>query len=147
MGLNNYIIAFISTFTLTWLLVPLNIKFSNRISLIDFPHERGIHKRNIPIAGGGYFRLFPIWFTKWAWKRFHRGHSAPFIFYLHPWEIDPEQPKVKGISLKSRFRHYLNLNKTEDRLKVLLREVRFRPFRYLTDEQWLPTSDEKLGFK
>jgi len=78
----------------------------------------------LPIAGGGYFRLFPYWFTKLAFNKIHNTENRPFIFYLHPWEIDPEQPKVKS-SLFSRFRHYNNLHKCETRLKSLLSDFEF----------------------
>lgn len=83
--------------------------------------------RNIPIAGGGYFRFFPYAFTRWGLRRINRLETRPFIFYLHPWELDPEQPRMTGAPLKSRFRHYLNLNRTEERFRRLLGEFRFSP--------------------
>ena len=83
---------------------------------------------NIPIVGGGYFRFFPLWFTLWAVRRVPLNDNAPLIFYIHPWEIDPVQPKVHGISLISRFRHYSNIKKTEGRLKKLLRVIPFSSF-------------------
>jgi polysaccharide deacetylase family protein (PEP-CTERM system associated) len=76
--------------------------------------------KNIPAGGGGFFRLFPYAFSKWNIARVNRDDEQPTIFYFHPWEIDPDQPRQKGISLKSRFRHYLNLNKMQPRLKRLL---------------------------
>jgi len=84
---------------------------------------------NLPIAGGGYFRLFPYWFTRMALHRINRKERQPFIFYLHPWEIDPQQPRIKGAGAKSRFRHYLNLGKTKKRLERLLLDFSFRPIR------------------
>lgn len=81
--------------------------------------------KNIPIAGGGYFRFFPYAFTKWGLKRINRIEKRPFVFYLHPWEFDPDQPRIKGIRMKSCFRHYLNLDKTEYRFKQLLSDFQF----------------------
>jgi len=77
----------------------------------------------IPVSGGGYFRILPFWLTRWGLKSINR-EERPFIFYLHPWEIDPEQPRV-STSWLSRYRHYTNLDKSEHRLHVLLREFRF----------------------
>ena len=79
-----------------------------------------IMKKNIPISGGGYFRLYPYRLTRWAINRMLAGEKIPYIFYLHPWEIDPEQPTMPGISLKTRFRHYINLSLTERKLTKLL---------------------------
>jgi len=78
----------------------------------------------LPVSGGGYFRLLPYWLTRWGLNSINRREARPFIFYLHPWEIDPEQPRVSAGWL-SRFRHYTNLDKSEDRLQALLREFRF----------------------
>lgn len=84
-----------------------------------------IGAKNIPAGGGGFFRFFPYAFSKWNIKRVNENDRQAAIFYFHPWEIDPEQPRQKGISLKSRFRHYLNLNKTEPRLKQLLSDFQW----------------------
>jgi polysaccharide deacetylase family protein (PEP-CTERM system associated) len=81
--------------------------------------------KSLPIAGGGYFRLFPYPFTRWGLKRINREEGRPFVFYIHPWEIDPKQPRMNGTGLKSRFRHYLNLHRTEERLRSLLTDFRF----------------------
>ena len=83
--------------------------------------------RKVPVAGGGYFRIFPYWFTKAALSKINSQENKPFIFYLHPWEVDPDQPRVGDAGWKSRFRHYRNLDKTEDRLKCLLQDFQFRP--------------------
>jgi len=82
-------------------------------------------KRNLPIGGGGYFRLLPYALSRLAIERFHRDESKPAIFYMHPWEIDPEQPRIAGVGMKSRFRHYINLHRTEPRLQRLLRDFRW----------------------
>jgi polysaccharide deacetylase family protein (PEP-CTERM system associated) len=78
----------------------------------------------LPVAGGGYFRLLPYWLSRWGLASINRRELRPFIFYLHPWEIDPGQPRVAASSL-SRFRHYTNLGKCEERLRRLLEEFRF----------------------
>ena len=83
--------------------------------------------RKVPVAGGGYFRIFPYWFTKAALSKINNQENKPFIFYLHPWEVDPDQPRVGDAGWKSRFRHYRNLDKTEGRLKCLLQDFQFRP--------------------
>jgi len=79
---------------------------------------------NLPIAGGGYFRILPYAWTRWGIRRLNDVERLPAIFYLHPWEIDPDQPRLSASRL-SRFRHYRNLGKTEDRLRCLVREFRF----------------------
>lgn len=84
-----------------------------------------VFSRNLPAGGGGYFRLAPYALSRWAVRRVNRIDRRPAIFYLHPWEIDPDQPRVPGTSLKTRFRHYLNLDKTETRLGRLLRDFRW----------------------
>ena len=77
----------------------------------------------VPVSGGGYFRILPYWLTRWGLNAIGR-ESQPFIFYLHPWEIDPQQPRIRASRL-SRFRHYTNLAGCEARLRRLLREFQF----------------------
>ena len=81
--------------------------------------------RNFPIGGGGYFRLLPYAASRYAIARFNREERRPAIFYMHPWEIDPEQPRVAGVGAKSRFRHYVSLHRTEGRLVRLLTDFRW----------------------
>jgi polysaccharide deacetylase family protein (PEP-CTERM system associated) len=76
--------------------------------------------RNWPCGGGGFFRLFPYALSRWAITRVNTVDQMPTIFYFHPWEIDPDQPRERGLPLKSRFRHYLNLDRMERRLSMLL---------------------------
>jgi polysaccharide deacetylase family protein (PEP-CTERM system associated) len=83
---------------------------------------------NLPIAGGGYFRILPYAWTRWGITRLNRSEGRPAIFYLHPWEIDPEQPRLQA-GVLSRFRHYRNLEKTEGRLRQMLRDFAFAPLR------------------
>lgn len=93
--------------------------------LAEFPlSTRKLLNYHLPISGGGYFRLFPYWFTRNSLRIVNKKESLPFVFYLHPWEVDPEQPRVKA-SLLSRFRHYNNLRKCESRLRRLLSDFRF----------------------
>lgn len=76
--------------------------------------------RNIPAAGGGYFRLLPLPVSLWLLRRVQR-RGVPAVFYFHPWELDPGQPRIEGASARARFRHYLNLDKFERRLQTLLK--------------------------
>jgi polysaccharide deacetylase family protein (PEP-CTERM system associated) len=84
--------------------------------------------RHWPVAGGGYFRLLPLWVTRRAIRRINR-EGAPAIVYLHPWELDPDEPPVAGVSTLSHFRHRVNIARTEGRLQALLGELRFAPLR------------------
>jgi polysaccharide deacetylase family protein (PEP-CTERM system associated) len=77
-------------------------------------------ERNFPCGGGGYFRLMPYPLYRWAMRRVNDTDRQPGMFYFHPWEIDPTQPRVEGASLRSRFRHYVNLDTMEARLRRLL---------------------------
>jgi polysaccharide deacetylase family protein (PEP-CTERM system associated) len=81
---------------------------------------------NFPVAGGGYFRILPYAWTRWGIARINSAERRPAIFYMHPWEIDPDQPRLSG-GLLSRFRHYRNLDKTEERLRQLVADFRFGP--------------------
>jgi len=76
--------------------------------------------RNIPCGGGGYFRLFPYSLSRWAIECVNSSEGQPCNFYFHPWELDPEQPRQQKIPVKTRVRHYLNLNRMESRLQRLL---------------------------
>jgi polysaccharide deacetylase family protein (PEP-CTERM system associated) len=75
--------------------------------------------RKLPCGGGGFFRLFPYGYSRWALRRVNRSDRQPAVFYFHPWEIDPAQPRQHGIGLKTRVRHYLNLSRMERRLRRL----------------------------
>jgi polysaccharide deacetylase family protein (PEP-CTERM system associated) len=81
--------------------------------------------RNWPAGGGGWFRFLPYAMSKWQITRINHNDARPAIFYFHPWEIDPGQPRVKNAALKARFRHYLNLSRTEGRLRQLLADFRW----------------------
>jgi hypothetical protein len=81
----------------------------------------------IPVSGGGYFRLLPYWLTHAGLSKLNRM-GRPFIFYLHPWEVDPDQPRIQA-SLLSTLRHYTNLDRCEERLRRLISTFRFAPVR------------------
>ena len=87
---------------------------------------------NLPIAGGGYFRLLPYWWTRWGIGRVNRTEERPAIFYIHPWEIDPDQPRLPAGRL-GRVRHYRNLEKTESRLRRLLADFKFDTVQSIVD--------------
>ena len=82
-------------------------------------------RRNFPASGGGYFRFFPYALSRWLVGRVNRQDGQPAIFYFHPWGIDVDQPRIPGINLKTRFRHYLNLHRTETRIQRLLKDFRW----------------------
>ena len=84
-----------------------------------------VFERNLPCAGGGYFRLLPYGYSRWAMLRVNRKDQMPCVFYIHPWEVDPDQPRQFRAPLKSRLRHYTNLSRTRGRLRRILREFRW----------------------
>lgn len=98
-------------------------------TLVEFPMSAarflGVQ---VPVSGGGYFRLLPFWVTKAGLKQINERRGLPFTFYLHPWELDPGQPRFK-VSALSRFRHYTNLARCEGRLRRLLGEFEFTSMR------------------
>lgn len=84
-----------------------------------------IANKNYPCGGGGFFRLYPYLFSRWAFNRINQQEQQAGIFYFHPWEIDPEQPKQQNLKFKTRFRHYLNLHRMENRIKALLNDFQW----------------------
>jgi polysaccharide deacetylase family protein (PEP-CTERM system associated) len=95
--------------------------------IVEFPPATyRLMGRNIPVAGGGYLRLFPLSFTKMAIRDINKREKQSAVIYFHPWEIDPLQPRLSGSPL-SRFRHYVNLNSTFDKLDTLLSDFKFSP--------------------
>jgi polysaccharide deacetylase family protein (PEP-CTERM system associated) len=94
-------------------------------SLVELPGSTiRVGGVNLPIAGGGYFRLLPYGWTRWAMRRVNRTEGKPVVFYFHPWEIDPDQPRL-AVGAASRLRHYSGLRSTMPRLVRLLHEFRF----------------------
>jgi polysaccharide deacetylase family protein (PEP-CTERM system associated) len=117
----------------------LPFRFGNGLLEIPLSTYR-LGKANFPLAGGGYFRLFPYAYFRHFFRRLNK-QSKPIIFYLHPWELDPEQPRMK-IRFNYRLRHYVNLEKTEGRLEKLLKEFRFVPLIDLVN-QYFPEIIQK----
>lgn len=94
-------------------------------SLVEFPMSTvEMWGLKIPVSGGGYFRLLPYWLTLAGLRKLNHRQRRPFVFYLHPWEIDPQQPRVQ-VGWRSRIRHYTNLEHTEARLSALIDEFKF----------------------
>jgi polysaccharide deacetylase family protein (PEP-CTERM system associated) len=99
--------------------------------LLEFPSATvQLLGTNVPTGGGGYLRILPFAFTDWALKRLGREDGRAVVVYFHPWELDPDQPRIEA-PWKSRFRHYTNLSKMEPRLRRLLSRHSFQPFREL----------------
>jgi polysaccharide deacetylase family protein (PEP-CTERM system associated) len=100
--------------------------YSVGAGLIEIPATTlRLFKRNFPSSGGGYFRLLPYALSRWMLRRVNAQEGQVAVFYFHPWEIDADQPRVEGIDRKTRFRHYLNLDLMEGRLRHLLRDFRW----------------------
>ncbi len=92
--------------------------------------------RNLPAGGGGFFRLLPYAVSRAAMRRINRHDARPAMFYMHPWEIDPGQPRIAGVDPKSRFRHYVNLRHTERKLRQLLRDFRWNRIDCVLLQRW-----------
>jgi len=84
-----------------------------------------LFSRNLPSSGGGYFRLLPYSLSRWMLNRVNSDDGQSGVFYFHPWELDAEQPRVDGISRKTRFRHYVNISRMEGRLTQLLNDFKW----------------------
>jgi len=114
--------------------IPGSDRFSHTIrresgTLREFPPSTyRVLNQNIPVAGGGYFRLFPARITKAAIKQINENENKAAIIYVHPWEIDESQPRLKS-SLLSKFRHYVNLHTTVPKLRACIKEFKFNPLR------------------
>jgi polysaccharide deacetylase family protein (PEP-CTERM system associated) len=98
----------------------------NAQGLIEIPVSTvRVLNRNFPAGGGGYFRLMPYALSRWCLRRVNQVDREPCVFYFHPWELDPDQPRQKGVPLKTRFRHYVNLTRMRARIERLLRDFRW----------------------
>lgn len=98
----------------------------NALALLEVPVTTvTAFGKTLPCGGGGWFRLWPYALSRWALRRVNQQDGQSGLFYFHPWEIDPEQPRPSGINLKTRVRHYLNLHRMEERLRPLLRDFRW----------------------
>lgn len=103
-------------------------RFSHQIrdGLMEIPPTTlRLFNRNFPASGGGYFRLLPYPLSRWMLRQVNNLDGVPAVFYFHPWEIDVNQPRVRGIGLKTRFRHYVNIGSMEGRLEQLLKDFRW----------------------
>lgn len=102
--------------------MPDGPRFAHAVrGLVELPPTTlRLGNRNWPASGGGYFRLLPYSLSRWMLQHVNTMEGQPAVFYFHPWEIDPGQPRIQGISARTRFRHYLNLGRMEGRLKRLL---------------------------
>lgn len=112
-------------------------RFAHRVrgALVEVPVTTArLLNRNWPASGGGYFRLIPYALSSWLLRQVNQNDGQPVIFYFHPWEIDVDQPRVEGINAKTRFRHYVNLHRTEARIRRLLRDFSWARM----DEIFLP---------
>jgi polysaccharide deacetylase family protein (PEP-CTERM system associated) len=108
--------------------MPDSPRFAFRLAcgLLEIPVTTlRMGNRNLPSSGGGYFRLLPYGLSRWMLRRINDEDRESAIFYFHPWEIDPGQPRVAGIDLKTRFRHYVNISRMESRLERLLGDFRW----------------------
>jgi polysaccharide deacetylase family protein (PEP-CTERM system associated) len=100
-------------------------RFAHRAAegLIEIPITTlRLFNRNLPSSGGGYFRLLPYALSRWMLRRVNAADGESAVFYFHPWEIDVHQPRIAGIDARTRFRHYLNIHRMEQRLDSLLRD-------------------------
>ena len=105
---------------------PYRIQLPTGRELLEFPITTArLGPLSLPVGGGGYFRLYPYPLTRWLLKRRTAITDQPFVFYIHPWELDPDQPRIPGASLLSRFRHYNNLDKVKERLEALFNDFDF----------------------
>jgi len=102
--------------------------------VVEFPPSTiDLFGQRLPVSGGGYFRILPYGWTRFGLRRVNEKSNQPINFYLHPWEVDPKQPRIKT-SWFSRFRHYTNLDRTEHRLRRLLKEFSFTTTRNVLTE-------------
>jgi polysaccharide deacetylase family protein (PEP-CTERM system associated) len=117
---------------------PGRIVAPSKRTLVEFPMSAAkFFGVQVPVSGGGYFRILPYWVTRAGLKQINEQAGRPFTFYLHPWEVDPGQPRVKNISAFSRFRHYTNLHKCESRLRRVLGDFSFGTMREVLEGKGL----------
>ena len=125
--------------------MPDSPRFAYQIrpGLIEIPVTTlRVFNRNLPSSGGGYFRLLPYALSRWMLGRVNDRDRQSGIFYFHPWEIDVDQPRVAGISQKTRFRHYVNIPRMEGRLEQLLGDFKWGRM----DEIFLNKSQQEAAF-
>ena len=124
---------------------PNRITAPSQRTLVEFPMSAAtFFGVQVPVSGGGYFRILPYWVTRAGLKQINEKSGRPFTFYLHPWEVDPEQPRVK-VGAFSRFRHYTNLHRCEARLRRVLGDFRFGTMRQVLEQRGLLTAAKRLA--
>jgi len=122
---------------------PNRITAPSQRTLVEFPMSAAtFFGVQVPVSGGGYFRILPYWVTRAGLKQINEKSGRPFTFYLHPWEVDPEQPRVK-VGAFSRFRHYTNLHRCEARLRRVLGDFRFGTMRQVLEQRGLLTTAKR----
>ncbi len=113
---------------------PYVIRERDGRRLVEFPiTTTPVLGRNLPLGGGGYLRVFPYAYMRWGMRRVNRREGQPAMVYVHPWEVDPAQPRVKTAGKRGFSSHYVNLAGTERKLRKLLRDFRFAPIRDLLE--------------
>jgi polysaccharide deacetylase family protein (PEP-CTERM system associated) len=119
---------------------PYRLRFRSKRTLVEIPLSTvRVGRMTWPAGGGGYLRLLPMQYTRWAVRQIHEKERQPFVIYFHPWELDPDQPRIAG-RWKSRLRHYVGLGVMERRLRELLASGRLEPLIDLVRR--LDSSDE-----
>jgi polysaccharide deacetylase family protein (PEP-CTERM system associated) len=126
---------------------PYTHACGNGLELREFPPATlRFAGTNFPVAGGGYLRIFPSAFTEHAFRTFEKNYRERVVVYLHPWEVDPDQPRIYG-PLKSRLRHYTSLRRMENKLSAILSRHKFQRFSDVLTEETTddPTFAEPAG--
>ncbi|HEX4388429.1 MAG TPA: XrtA system polysaccharide deacetylase [Steroidobacteraceae bacterium] len=124
---------------------PHRVSAPSGRTLAEFPMSTaGLFGMQLPVSGGGYFRILPYWLTRAGLKQINTRRKRPFAFYLHPWELDPGQPRI-SVGPFSRFRHYTNLSRCEARLQRLLAEFSFTCMHEVLQQRGL-LGAERSGF-
>lgn len=124
---------------------PYRLRFRSNQTLLEIPMSTvRVGGMTFPTGGGGYLRLLPMQYTRWAIRHIHEKDRQPFVLYFHPWELDPEQPRIAG-TWKSRFRHYTGLGRMENRLRELLERGHFQPFRDFVSRPPSPEEAQSVG--
>jgi polysaccharide deacetylase family protein (PEP-CTERM system associated) len=122
---------------------PYTHECGNGLELIEFPPATlRFLATNFPVAGGGYLRIFPSAYTELAFRKFEETYRERLVVYLHPWELDPEQPRISG-SLKSRLRHYTSLRRMEAKVSAVLKRHKFARFSDVLAEEELDSAASK----
>jgi len=117
--------------------IPNKLTTPNGSKIVEFPISTVKSKYfTLPIAGGGYFRLFPYMITRWGLSQINKKNES-FVFYIHPWEVDPDQPRIENISKFTKFRHYNNLSRCSNRLSMLLNDFKFTTMHNVLEDKGL----------